>query len=88
MISDNGREFVNTILQNLAEMLHIKHVNILPYRPEANGLVERANRKILEALRCTVGGEDPDWDKDISQVKFSLNSNFNESIGMSPHKAL
>ena len=56
LISDNGREFVNSILQNLAEMLHIKHVNILPYRPEANGLVERANRKILEALRCTVGG--------------------------------
>ena len=50
--------------------------------------MERANRNILEALRCTVGGEDPDWDKDISQVKFSINSNFNESIGMSPHKAL
>ena len=51
-------------------------------------MVERANRKILEALRCTVGGQDPDWDKDISQIKFSINAGFNESIGMSPHKAL
>ena len=55
-ISDSGIEFVNSILQNLAETLHIKHVDIFPYRSGVNGLVERANRKILEALRCTVGG--------------------------------
>ena len=88
LISDNGREFVNKIFDSLSGLMKIKKVNILPYRPEANGVCERANRKILEALRSTVGGQDPNWDKYIDYVRFSINSAFNESIGMSPHKAL
>ena len=88
VVSDNGREFVNKIFDSLSELMKIKRVNILPYRPEANGVCERANRKILEALRTTVGGQDPNWDRFIDYVRFSINSALNESIGMSPHEAL
>ena len=88
LVSDNGREFVNKILDTLGELMGIKKVNIQAYRPEANGVCERANRKILEALRVTVGGNDPNWDRYLDYVRFSINSNYSESIGMSPHKAL
>ena len=88
LVSDNGREFVNRIFDTLGQLMKIKKVNIQPYRPEANGVCERANRKILEALRTTVGGEDPNWDRYLDYIRFSINSNSNDSIKMSPHKAL
>ena len=88
LVSDNGREFVNRMFEGLSSLMKIKKVNIQPYRPEANGVCERANRKILEALRTTVGGQDPNWDRYISYIRFSVNSALNESIGMSPHEAL
>ena len=88
LVSDNGREFVNRMLNDLADLCQIKKVLVLPYRPQANGLVERANRKILENLRTTVGGSDPNWDSQIDYVRFSINTALSESIGMSPHKAL
>ena len=88
LVSDNGREFVNKFFDTLASLLKIKKVTIQPYRPEANGLVERTNRKILEALRMTVGGQDPTWDRLLDYVQFSLNAAVHSSIGMSPHEAL
>ena len=88
LVSDNGLEFKNRFLDTLSQLMKIKKVNIQAYRPEANGVCERANRKILEAFRTTLGGEDPNWDRWIQYVMFSVNSGMNESIGMSPHKAL
>ena len=46
------------------------------------------NRKILDALRLTIGGECPDWDLHIPSAQFSINSLNNSAIGMSPHAAL
>ena len=88
LVSDNGLEFKNRFFDTLSELMRIKKVNIQPYRPEANGVCERANRKIIEAYRVTLGGEDPNWDRWIQYIMFSVNSSVNESIGMSPNKAL
>ena len=88
LVSDNGREFINRVFNKLGELMRIKKVNIQPYRPEANGVCERANRKILEALRTTVGGEDPNWDRYLDYIRFSVNSSINSTVGVSPHKAL
>ena len=35
-----------------------------------------------------MGGEDPNWDRYLDYIRFSINSNSNDSIKMSPHKAL
>ena len=43
LVSDNGREFVNKIFDTLSQLMKIKKVNIQPYRPEANGVWERAS---------------------------------------------
>lgn len=66
----------------------IKKVNNLPYRPEANGLCERANRKVLKALRVTVGGNDNNWDRYLNVVRHSINTTVSDTTGMSPVEAL
>ena len=44
LLSDNGTEFNNAILKAVCESFQIKKCNIVPYSPQANGKVERANR--------------------------------------------
>ena len=39
--SDNGGEFVNSLLKYICEKLSIKHYTIAPHNPAANGQAER-----------------------------------------------
>ncbi len=48
--SDRGTEFVNEVIQNLTEKFRIKHHCSTPYRPQANGLVERFNKTLCDSL--------------------------------------
>ncbi|XP_066969164.1 uncharacterized protein [Macrobrachium rosenbergii] len=56
--------------------------------PKANGISEQANRKVIEALRITVGGNDVNWDRYIPHVQHSISSMVSDTTGMSPAEAL
>lgn len=88
LITENGRKYVNRTWQCLADVMDIQKINIIPYRPEVNGLCERANRKVIEALRMTLGGNDPNWDRYLPQVQHSINIMVSDTTGMSPNEAL
>ena len=49
--SDNGGEFVSTIIRNLMPKLGIKLINGSPYSPTTQGQVERFNRTLKFLLR-------------------------------------
>ena len=88
IISDNGPEFNNEMMKVLCERFQVEKTTILPYHPASNGLVERANRKILEVLRTTIGQEDPQWDLHLPMVQYSLNSRIHASTKVTPIQAL
>lgn len=50
--SDGGGEFDNKHFMDLFEKEGIVHQKTAPYTPEQNGLSERANRTIMEKVRC------------------------------------
>lgn len=50
IVSDNGTEFSNSLMQSLCNIFNIKKINVSPYKPQANGIAERINRKILDML--------------------------------------
>lgn len=49
--SDNGGEFTSKALEEDLQQLGIEHQLTLPYTPEHNGVVERANRVLMECAR-------------------------------------
>ena len=87
LLSDNGSEFNNAILQAVCDSFHIRKCNIIPYSPQANGKVERANRRILDILRF-IANSTSAWDDHIPLVACSLNSAIHSSINESPHFVL
>ncbi len=58
------------------------------YHPASNGLVERANRKILEVLRPIVNDLLDNWEDWIPHVAASINSSVNDYTEKSPHYML
>nr|GFA61298.1 hypothetical protein [Tanacetum cinerariifolium] len=49
--TDNGTEFVNQTLQDYYEEVGISHETLVARSPQQNGVVERRNRKLIEAAR-------------------------------------
>lgn len=49
--SDNGKEYMNTTINNLFNKLKITHEHTVPHSPAQNGKAERFNRTILEMTK-------------------------------------
>ena len=88
LLSDNGTEFQNAFFTTLCEFFAIRKVNILPYMPQSNGLVERVNRKLLDLMRQIVNPNDDNWHTKLPSIQCILNTSIHSSIKQSPHVAL
>ena len=88
LLSDNGAEFRNAMLAEICTQYQIKQTFTVAYHPASNGLVERANRKIIEALRPVVNDLQDNWEDWLPQVAACINSSVSESTGKSPHYIL
>ncbi len=85
LLSDNGIEFKNQILQDICNQFNIKQTFITAHHPASNGLVKRTNRKILEILRHLAGKFHESWEDWLSHVAASINGSINTSTGKTPH---
>ena len=52
--SDQGRQFEGKLIEELCKLLQVEKTHTTPYHPQEDGLVERANRTILNMLATVV----------------------------------
>ncbi len=73
LLSDNRMEFRNAIFEEICKQFNVKETFTVVDHPAPNGIVERANRKILEVLRPA--GEDllENWGDWLPLVAASVN---------------
>lgn len=87
--SDGGGEFVNEMIAKYLELLKVEHVKTLPYRPQANALVERRNKDVNDHLRAICfDRHDYNWSKYLPCVQRILNSAYHSSLGVSPNELI
>ena len=60
--SDQGRNFESTVIKEVCNLLGITRTRTTPYHPQGDGLVERLNRTLINALSKYVGPDQTDWD--------------------------
>ena len=70
-MSDQGREFVNKVNQELFKLCGTDHRNSSAYHPQTNGLDERMNQTQTTALVKFVNENQDDWDVHIKSVLFA-----------------
>jgi hypothetical protein len=90
LLSDNGGEYANAIVNSLTKLVGADHLVTSAYRPSTNGLQERGNSTLCEALRvfCSIDGNKEDWDLKLPFIIMSYNLMINSSRKFSPHELL
>jgi len=88
--TDGGSQFTAHVAQQLSALLGYKHTVILPYHPQANGIVERQNAEVMKHLRAMVleGTSVKQWSLVLPLVQRILNATHNSSIGTYPAQLL
>ena len=80
LVTDKGKEFVNEILKEVANLLQMKHITTTPYHPQANGVIERSNGTVLNILRTLVQYNVSIWDTMLPIATFAYNTAFHRSF--------
>ena len=88
IFTDQGRNFESHLFTQLCKVLKIHKARTTPYRPSANGQVERANRTLLQAIRCYIGRTQNKWDEYLPQIAGAMRSTVNRSTGYTPNKLM
>ena len=86
--TDQGRNFESNLFKAICTLLRINKTRTTPYRPSANGQVERYNRTLMDAVRCFVDESQKDWDEFLPQLACALRSSVNRNTGMTPNKMM
>ena len=84
LLSDRGRAFLSSLLQEVQLLLGYKKVNTTAYHPQTDGLVERFNRTLTAMLAKTVERGGRDWDQRLPFVLFAYRASQQQSTLESP----
>lgn len=84
IVSDQGREFCNQLVDLLEELTGFKHRITSAYHPQSNGLDERLNQTLKSKLRLLVNEHMDDWDELIDNVLFAYRSSRQASTKCTP----
>ena len=82
LYSDQGSEFRNKILKEMAKNFQFSHKFFTVYHPASNGLCERKNSSILTAIKCFQ--HLAEWDLCLPTAQLAVNVAYCSSIGDSP----
>lgn len=86
ILTDNGSEFKEVFDEYLTEN-DIKHRRTISWRPQSNGIAERANREIRKILkRLMITNGNTIWKPYLPQVETFMNNRYHSSIKRTPQE--
>ena len=88
ILSDQGPEFVSSVMDTLLASRYIDHLVSSPYHPQTNGTVERFNRTIIDLLKKLGGDQPRDWDQWLPYAMMLLRWQRHSTTGHSPSELL
>ena len=92
--SDGGGEYGGTVSENnkfdiFCKEKGIRHERTVPYKPSQNGLAERKNRTLVEAVRCMLSHSNLSkkyWGDAILAANFARNMCVSAATGQVPYE--
>ena len=84
IVTDQGKEFVNKLSEQLYSLLEISHHTTSAYHPQTNSAAESFNREIIRYLKTMMETPDEDWECWLPTLMFSYNTRIHEATKQSP----
>lgn len=88
LLTDQGRNFVSSLLKNTCRLLGTQKIQTTPYHPEGNGMVERLHRTLAESVAHYVRRDGRDWDQWVPYALMAYRAIPHSSTGYSPNYLL
>ena len=94
IVSDNGKEFCNSLIKDLTRRLGILHKTTSPYHPECNASAEVFNRTMKQYIQAVIQPPFLDWEQYLPALRISYNTSVSKAtlaspfslvFGMEPH---
>ena len=81
---DRGGEYLNFSFADYCKSAGVRQCPTSSYHPQANGRVERWNKRIQQALTQLVSRTQTDWDLHLKTVQFACRTVPRDDMGVSP----
>ena len=88
LVSDSAANFLNALQRDLARIFGINRRVTTPYRPQANGQVERIFKTIRPILAALAKHAPKNWDKYLAMAANSYNTAYHAGINSTPFKIM
>ena len=84
ILSDNGMEFKNNLMDQVLQQLGIDRIFSVPYHPQSNGKLEVFHKYLKPTLKKHCEKDPANWDKYINQILTSYRITPNLATAESP----
>jgi hypothetical protein len=84
IISDNGTEFSNELMQELGLLLGLKQTFITAYNSKSNGKVENLHKTVQRMIRSFIENFKTSWDLLLPYLEFAINTSKSEVTTYTP----
>ena len=84
--TDLGKSFQSELFKNVCQLLGITQLRSTPYRPQAQGAVERCNRSIISMISSYANEYGTDWPEKLPFLMAAYRSSVHTSTGYTPAK--
>ena len=88
LLSDQGKEFCNILLAQLKNAIGFKHITTSAYNPRTNGITERFNQTLVEALRKQAEADRSNWPKYLPFTLMAYRSRVHSSTNYTPFELM
>ena len=85
LMSDQGTEFVNKVMDQISVLLRIRRITTSPYHPRADGLAENMVGVMKDSLAAYVNVFQTDWDDHLAVVAHYYRTTVNTTTGFTPY---
>ena len=90
--TDNGSEFINTMVKNVCSRFNIRMIHGRPYHPQSQGQVENLNRRVKNCLRhFLLAHEECErstvWPGLVKDIEYFVNHTWHHTINCTPYSA-
>ncbi|GKE41413.1 reverse transcriptase domain-containing protein, partial [Tanacetum coccineum] len=84
IVTDNGAQLVSDPFKSWCTRFEIQQINTAVAHPQANGLVERANRSLMKGIKTRLGREKAGWVDELPNVLWAHRTSIKQSNGETP----
>ena len=85
LLSDQGTEFCNAILNEMCIYLNIKKLRTSPYHPQTYGAVEHVHQTLEQIITKLDNKRHRKWPKHLGSITHAYNSTRSQIMGYSPY---